>query len=148
MNGIEIKIENQIKYLGVIIDRKLNFWPHINYIYEKSLNKINKLPIVVQNVWGLTSHSIKLIYSAAIEPFILYCASIWGQNLTKTKIKKLRKIQRLIAIRKCKAYRTISFESVITIAGLIPIELKINEAININRIKHQISGDIEGLCQS
>jgi hypothetical protein len=60
-----------------------------------------------------------------IESIILYGAEIWAEKLNKTKIKALRKIQRLISIRITKAYRTISYESAILIAGLIPIDKKI-----------------------
>jgi hypothetical protein len=40
-----------------------------------------------------------------------------------------------VAIRITKAYRTISFESAIVIAGLTPIELKIEETVKLLSIK-------------
>jgi hypothetical protein len=49
MNRIEIKLEKSIKYLGVIIDNKLNFNQHIQYIYDKTLKTIVKIPTIARN---------------------------------------------------------------------------------------------------
>jgi ribonuclease HI len=145
MNGIDIEVVEEIKYLGLIIDRKLKFNKHIEYLSEKCLTKIHKLSIISRNVWGLDSESLKLIYISAIEPIILYCASIWAEKLNKTQIKILRRVQRLIAMRIIKAYRTISYESAILIAGLTPIEMKIKEYVDLFNIRSTESGIISGI---
>ena len=80
LNSTQIKIEDNIKYLGLTIDKKLNFNKHINNIYNKCVSKIIKLPFFARNVWGLKSDSIKSIYTAVIEPLVLYCSSIWAQK--------------------------------------------------------------------
>jgi len=49
MNGVEIEIVNELKYLGIIIDRKLNFNHHIKYITEKCLKKIHKISMIARN---------------------------------------------------------------------------------------------------
>jgi hypothetical protein len=145
MNSINIDVVNELKYLGLIIDRKLNFIKHVEYITDKCLRKIHKLSIIAKNTWGLGSDSLKLIYTSVIESIILYGAEIWAEKLNKTKIKALRKIQRLISIRITKAYRTISYESAILIAGLIPIDKKIKEIVDLSNIKSSDSQTIYDL---
>lgn len=145
MNGTRIEIVNELKYLGIVLDKKLKFNKHLDYIYDKCVRKNQRLSIISRNTWGLGSETLSLIYKAAIEPIVLYCSPIWAEKLNKTKIKKFRKMQRLIAMRITKAYRTISYESVIVIAGLIPIDIKIKESINISNIKSNKNGIINGL---
>jgi len=90
MDNIDIRIENSVKYLGITIDRKLSFNEHIRNFYNKCIDKIIKLPIVAQNVWGLKSDSLKLIYCAEIEPIvrtISYEAAIAIAGLTPIDYK-------------------------------------------------------------
>ena len=88
MNGLQIEIKTHIKYLGLIIDRKLSFNEHINYIYKKCIKKIISLSSITRNTWGQSYETTKLIYKAAIEPIVLHRSSVWGQNINKTKINK------------------------------------------------------------
>jgi len=55
-----------------------------------------------------------------------YCYEDENNN-SEARSVELRSIQQLAAIRITKAYRTISFESAIVIAGLISTEPKIEE---------------------
>lgn len=36
INGARVKVVPQAKYLGIILDRKLNFAAHINYVVNKA----------------------------------------------------------------------------------------------------------------
>jgi hypothetical protein len=124
-----------------------NYNKHIEYLYDKLIN--TKIPLMSRNSWGLRYDALKVIYSAAIETSLLYCSSVWAKNLTQTNINKLKTIQRLFAIKIIRSYRTISYESAVTIAGLTPIDLKIKEKNILHQIKHQKTGQVLGLkCKS
>ena len=55
---------------------------------------------------------------------LLYGSPIWAEDrkITQKNTKALRKLQRLMAIRVIKAYRTISAEAAITLAGMTPLD--------------------------
>jgi hypothetical protein len=91
MNNIEVKLEDSIKYLGINIDKKLNWNSQIDYTYNKLIRTVLKIPIIARNVWGVSYESSRIIYTAAIEPSLLYCVSVWGQKLTKRQFNKLKK---------------------------------------------------------
>ena len=61
-----------LKYLGIILDSKLSFREHINYITEKC----SKLTFAVSKSgklnWGLSYAARKSIYTGAILPLLLY----------------------------------------------------------------------------
>lgn len=59
---------------------------------------------------------------------MLYAASILYEVLKVNKYKNIfTKIQRKLAIRICCAFRTVSTESLLVIAGVVPIDLQAGE---------------------
>jgi len=92
----EVKIENDsiekvenYKYLGTIIDNKLNWKEHINHIKTK-INQ--KLPML-HYIKNKTNTAAKyLIYNAFIKPHITYTSAIYG-SCNQAHIKKLQKTQ-------------------------------------------------------
>jgi hypothetical protein len=135
-NSTLIPYKTHIKYLGVIIDQKLNWNRHIDYMIGKALRAINNISAITRNLWGLKSHDLRTIYIGAIEPILLYAASIWSPAIHKKFIQlKLNRTQRLIAIRIIKGYRTISCDAAVLLAGLIPIKYRIMEVSNLYKLK-------------
>ena len=59
--GKEIKIEEQVKFLGVIFDRKLNWKAHINYIVDRCTKVMNMMRSLTGQRWGSDKRSLLLI---------------------------------------------------------------------------------------
>ena len=76
-----------IKYLGTIIDTKLNFRDHIMHISSKCNKVIHALPKPAKQNWGLSQAALHTIYTGAILPLLLYRAPVWvgaiRRNVTK-----------------------------------------------------------------
>ena len=70
MNGVFLQRTNSLKYLGVIIDHKLNWTQHIAHVR----NKVSKgISIYVQCGPNLTKNSLKSLYFSYISLFDLLC---------------------------------------------------------------------------
>ena len=80
-----IQICHQYKYLGVIIDDKLNFREHIMYICSKARKKI--FCIYIMNNLRTNSRIKTLAYKSLVESTILYGLHIIWRNLTKEQKK-------------------------------------------------------------
>jgi ribonuclease HI len=83
------------------------------------------------------------IYKGAILPLLLYGAPVWIEALQKECNKKVyKKAQRLINIKKAKAFQTTSNEALCTLTGLTPIVIKKDEAAKLYSImrKSQVQG--------
>ena len=79
-----------IKFLGVIIDDKLNFDNHISYIK----NKISKgLGILIKAKKYLNRRILVNLYYTFVYPYLIYCVEIWGHacNIYLDPIVKLQK---------------------------------------------------------
>lgn len=82
-----------IKYLGVHIDRKLNFSKHVKTIANKAKGIRHALfPLI--NLKSPLPLRIKLcIYKTYILPIVTYASPAWFSNLSISNIKKLETLQ-------------------------------------------------------
>lgn len=85
----KLKCEREIKYLGIIIDDKLNFKPNIDYVAKKIGRKIG--------VPSRLNHKLNLqqkiaIYRSIIEPHFNYCSSVLFLS-SESDLKRLQKLQ-------------------------------------------------------
>ena len=66
-----------VKYLGVILDSKLNCNQHL----QKIINKVQTTFVVVRRTcgknWGLRPNMVHWLYTRVIRPSILYDALVW-----------------------------------------------------------------------
>ena len=100
---IEGEIINQVsetKFLGVIVDSKLSWANHINYISKKIskgigiLNKVRKY---------LPRSCLTTLYYSFVYPYLNYCLEVWGKS-TENVMSKIFKLQK-------RAVRVISNEA-------------------------------------
>ena len=87
------------KFIGVIIDSKLNCAAHILYIYIYIKSKSIGIIFKIRNLLG--KHSLRNMYFTFIYPYLIYCVEIWG-NTNETHLKPLIQIQK-------RSIRTITF---------------------------------------
>ena len=100
MNDSQIKFVNSIKYLGVLLDRKLTFAQHINSVCSKVSMNIGILYKLSLNV---PKHLLKNLYFSFISPYLEYCNVIWG-NASNIHLNRILILQK-------RAVRVISFSS-------------------------------------
>ena len=89
LNLRNIEEKNYIKYLGICIDKNLNWAPHIQHINSK----ISKyLGILFRLRHFLTLNTLKQIYYSLIQPYLHYGIMRWGNTypsrLTKVQTKQ------------------------------------------------------------
>ena len=97
ITNFKINVSNNVinrlmntKFLGVIIDSKLNWAAHILYIKNK-ISKSIGIFFKIRNF--LDKHSLRNMYFTFIYPYLIYCVEIWG-NTNETHLKSLIKIQK------------------------------------------------------
>jgi len=95
-SNIKVKLDNtvlevvsEIKYLGVVIDKNLNFTAHVDYFGKKIGSKLGVFRRISAN---LTPYMRCVVYKAIIAPLFEYCASIL-LSITDTNMQYLQKLQ-------------------------------------------------------
>lgn len=106
----KIKSKRSLKYLGIIIDDKLSFVRHIEYIQEKVEKVIGRaLWRLLPNLRGPKENKRRL-YASVLSSIILYGAPAWAdavQRHGKTR-HILRTMHRNVRQRITAAYKTVS----------------------------------------
>ena len=96
MNGYQIPYSNEVKYLGVWLDKRLTWIPHIT----KKINSAKKLLMTLKKamgcVYGLRPRLLIWAYRAIVRPMLTYGSLVWAKVTRNPKVKeKLKKLQRL-----------------------------------------------------
>ncbi len=139
----ELNLVKRFKYLGLIIDNKLSWRSHAQYIQSKVSTFINRLLIYAKNNYGLDSKAIEVIYKGAVLPMISYGCSVWAEAINrKFFINPLITIQRRVGLRIIKAYRTVSIDATNILSNTQPIDLYLKGRAAEYYIKHKIVNNI------
>lgn len=89
IDGEEIERVETIKYLGVMLDEKLNFNDHIDYTIRKAARKFGVLCRINRY---LTTEAKIDVYKSLIAPHFDYCASILFLA-TRQQLKRMQVLQ-------------------------------------------------------
>ena len=92
LNGQPINWNTEAKYLGVILDQKLLFKNHINWIRARAFGRLKTLYPMLNYRSHLNLKTALTLYKALLRPIITYACPVWG-NASKTHIKKLQVFQ-------------------------------------------------------
>jgi hypothetical protein len=83
-----------VKDLGVLLDCKLYFHQHINYIFSQSLKMLGLIRYITSSFSALDS--LLVLYSTLVRSKIDYASVVWN-SITSTDSAKLERIQRKFA---------------------------------------------------
>lgn len=122
-----IEWKKQLRYLGVELDHKLSFGPHIMRITQRALETTTQLSRIMPNTRGPSEWKRKVVCSSAYSQ-LLYAAPVWAEALEKkTLLQKVLSVQRIMAMRVVSAYRTVSTAAILVLAGTPPADLLATE---------------------
>ena len=75
IGGSEVEMVDNIKYLGVQIDRHLSLDEHIHFVRSKVSRAIGFLKYAKKL---LPQDTLCKMYRGIVEPHLCYCCSVWG----------------------------------------------------------------------
>lgn len=92
INNVTINILDEVKYLGVTLDKKLCFHKHIETTCEKAIKSFRALWPFLNRRSSLNFKNKNLIYKCVIRPILTYASPVW-YKAAKSHIKKMQIIQ-------------------------------------------------------
>jgi len=127
VKGVAVKPQEDLKYLGVQLSRKLGFKIHIETAAKKAGATAESLRKILPNVGGARQWKRKVV-AMAVQSQLLYAAPVWADALEfESNVKTLVRPQRRMALRVAMAYRTVSTNAILVVAGMVPAHLKAQE---------------------
>ncbi|KAL4143386.1 hypothetical protein QTP88_005723 [Uroleucon formosanum] len=92
INGHNIPWSQNIKYLGVILDKKLTWNPHISSKVQQGYQRLKILYPLINRQTSMSWKCSILLYKQIIRPLLLYAVPVWGQ-CAPTHINKIQVLQ-------------------------------------------------------
>jgi ribonuclease HI/retron-type reverse transcriptase len=90
-----LPLSNEVKYLGVIFDCKLNWNRNVEERMKKSNNILWQCRRAIAPKWGLGPKQTSWIYTAIVRPTLVYGCVIWYRYCDyNCNVKKLDKVNR------------------------------------------------------
>ena len=74
INGVKIKVERTIKFLGITFDRELTWGPHIDNVKGRCNKRLNLLRMLAGTRWGASKRLLLIVYKALIRSIIDYAS--------------------------------------------------------------------------
>ncbi|CAL4095421.1 unnamed protein product [Meganyctiphanes norvegica] len=120
----EIKMCQQVKYLGVILDSKMSWRPHCQDRVRKATIALMQCRRAIGKSWGLKPRQALWIFTAIIRPILAYAAVIWiNATNSHTLVAMLQKVQRLACITITSAFPSTPTAALETLLQIPPIDV-------------------------
>lgn len=106
------------------MDTRLSFREHVNTVSKKAAVSARAIGRLMPNIGG-PSRAKRVLLMSVVNSIILYAAPAWARRASKFECnrRELDRALRLAAIRATRAYRTVSTEAVMFLAGTPPGDL-------------------------
>jgi hypothetical protein len=85
----------QVRILGIELDTKLRWGPHVRKVQTKITQQAIALRRITTSTWGATFKRAKLVYTLVVQPAMTYGAPIWFSlvGTESTKANLIRKLE-------------------------------------------------------
>lgn len=121
--GAQVPYKETVRYLGVVLDRRLSFGQHIECAAQKACRVASEVGRLMPNIGGPKSGRRRL-YLGVTQSILLYAAPVWEGALSVEKHRrKMASVQRACALRVVCGYRTVSEQAALVLASSPPIDL-------------------------
>ena len=131
------------KYLGVWLDKHLNFTTHRKKMLAKGASSLEALRGISGSTWGSSLIAMRKVYQAVIIPQMLWGLSAWycpaARAMPRGELDKLTneliKIQKRAAILISGAFRGTAGAALDTELHILPIKLRIQQIVEETTIR-------------
>ena len=91
LDGVQIEVVPEFKFLGLLFDSKLSFIPHINYLSNKCHKALNLLRVVSSMDWGADRKVLLRLYRTLVRSKLDYGCIVYG-SARQSYLRKLDSI--------------------------------------------------------
>ncbi|XP_041972340.1 uncharacterized protein LOC121728266 [Aricia agestis] len=122
VSGTRIQVGSTMTYLGLVLDSRWSFREHFRRLSEKVKRSAGALASLLPNLGG-PSLVCRRLYMGVVRSMTMYGAPIWAESLLPENRLALGRLQRVMATRAVRGYRTISRDAACLLAGSVPWDL-------------------------
>ena len=135
MDGTRVPYSDDMKYLGVTLDKCLNWGHHVKERTNKAIKTMSLANAAVGQKWGLTTQKIFWIYQALVRPIVTYGSLVWSHALSKMSEAALEKVQRKAILCMSSCMRSTPTKGAEVVLGLPPLLLHAQQLATNARLR-------------
>jgi hypothetical protein len=125
LHGKKLKMLGEVKYLGVILDTKLNWNQHLQKIIRKAQTTFVVVRRMCGKKWGLSPNMVPWLYTRVITPSILHALVWWPKVKQKTTKIQLGTTQGMACLAITGAMKSNPTAPMEVLLNLTPLDLLI-----------------------
>ena len=119
LHGNKIQVRESTPYLGLIIDKRLNWRDHVDHLRVKCTSPMNLIKHVSHLSWGADRKTLQRLYTALVKSKLDYGAQVYGASKSKV-LKCLEPIQNACLRVITGAFRSSPAVSLCVETGILP----------------------------
>jgi ribonuclease HI len=137
----KLKLSDEFKYLGVILDPKLSMKRHIDEATAKGLRSLWAAKAMVSRTWGLSPNMAMWLYKQVVLPRIMYGSVVWWHRAKiKSYADKLNSVQRLAMLMCTGAMKSTPTLALNVALDLSPIQIRAERLAVESHLRLKLSG--------
>ena len=123
VEGTTVPSVNSTVYLGVTIDKKLSWGPHILNKCDKALGQLHACKQTIGKTWGISPSGVRWLYNQVIIPSLGYASLVWQHTADRAYISaRLDALQRQAALMITRGLKSSPTANLEILARIVPIK--------------------------
>ncbi|XP_063634981.1 uncharacterized protein LOC134805639 [Cydia splendana] len=132
----ELQLTDEVKYLGLTLDSKLNWNNHINKRIDKAGVVFWQCRRMIGRRWGLNPKITLWLYKTIIRPLLCYGALVWWPRTNLGNVRdKLQRLQRLACSATTGCTRSTPTAAMEVMLNLSPLHLHIQQEASLSAVR-------------
>jgi len=124
INRVPLEVSSEAKFLGVILDRKLDWKSNVASRCNKALVALYTCKAAIGKKWGLNPGITYWIFTAVVRPILFYGVVVWWTALLKrSRWKPLEKVQRSACLLITGCLSTTPTKALFAMLDILPPDL-------------------------
>ncbi|GBP43375.1 hypothetical protein EVAR_34291_1 [Eumeta japonica] len=137
----EIELVNELKVLGIIIDKGVTFKTYVAAIGRNAAEIYKQLACAAKVTYRLNPKIIRPIYVAVIEPIVLYAACVVPGSRLSGEQEPIKHAAKGIRLEKLQIISHGILNAAVALSGLLPQILRAKESAALYKHKKNLSKD-------
>ena len=96
IHGQPVQYVDQVRYLGLILDKRLNWTAHLDHKLKANKKFLHKMIKIAKTAWGPKPHLMRWTWTCVIRPNFIYGSLLWQHSVKSVgKLAKVRRLNRM-----------------------------------------------------
>ena len=131
IHGQPIEYVDEVKYLGLTLDKRLNWSAHLEHKLKANKKLLHKMSNIAKTTWGPKPHLMRWTWNCVVRPNFIYGSLLW-QHSTRSvgKVKKLRRLNRMGMNTYAQVHLSTPTQTMEILSDTFPLDLYLQKEAN------------------